>query len=86
MCGALFLVLFGIGVALPNALAVALRAYQGEIGTAGALFSLVYYGIVSAVVYGMSVAHDGTPYAIARYFIAGSVVLYVVQHKVPSRE
>ncbi|HEY4566846.1 MAG TPA: multidrug effflux MFS transporter [Savagea sp.] len=86
MCGALFLVLYGIGVALPNALAVALRAYQGEIGTAGALFSLVYYGIVSAVVYGMSVAHDGTPYAIARYFIAGSVVLYVVQHKVPSRE
>ena len=40
---AMFILLLGIGVALPNCLSLALVDFQDVIGTAGALFSLGYY-------------------------------------------
>ena len=51
---AMFILLLGIGVALPNCLSLALVDFQDVIGTAGALFSLGYYVIVTMTILGMS--------------------------------
>ena len=54
---AMFILLLGIGVALPNCLSLALVDFQDVIGTAGALFSLGYYVIVTMTIWGMSHLH-----------------------------
>ena len=51
---AMFILLLGIGIALPNCLSLALVDFQDVIGTAGALFSLGYYIIVTMTIWGMS--------------------------------
>ena len=57
---AMFILLLGIGVALPNCLSLALVDFQDVIGTAGALFSLGYYVIVTMTILGMSQLHTGS--------------------------
>lgn len=72
----IFLLLFGVGIALPNCLSLALVDFQAEIGSASALLSLHYYLLVSAIVYGMSVVHNGTLLAMPLYMAwIGSVIL-----------
>ena len=41
--GPVILVIIGYGMAIPNILAIALRGYSDRLGTAGALFGLLYY-------------------------------------------
>lgn len=77
MIGSVFLILFGTGTALPNCLSLALTDFQDVIGSAGAIFSLGYYLLVSATVYGMSVFHNGTIVAMPLYFLALGVVMLI---------
>jgi hypothetical protein len=44
----MLLVVVAFGVAIPNVLGHALVAYQDKLGTAGALFGLMYYLIIGA--------------------------------------
>ncbi|CUB15313.1 hypothetical protein BN2127_JRS1_05387 [Bacillus cereus] len=74
---AMFILLLGIGVALPNCLSLALVDFQDVIGTAGALFSLGYYVIVTMTVWGMSQLHTGSLLVMPLYFLAIVVIMMV---------
>lgn len=76
----IFILLTGTGTALPNCLSLALTDFQDVIGTAGALFSLGYYLLVSLFTFGMSLLHNGTLYMMPVYFLViGSVMLLLTR-------
>ncbi|MEK3972542.1 multidrug effflux MFS transporter [Bacillus sp. FSL M7-0558] len=78
MIVSVFIILFGTGTALPNCLSLALNDFQDVIGSAGAIFSLGYYLLVSATVYGMSIFHNGTVLAMPLYVLTlGIVMLFI---------
>lgn len=56
----IFLLLTGIGMALPNCLSLALVKFSEVAGTAGAFLSLVYYLIVSGCTFLISLLHTGS--------------------------
>lgn len=64
-----FIMLMGAGMALPNCLSLALAGFQDVIGTAGAIFSLGYYILVSLATWGMSVLHNGSLLTMPIYFL-----------------
>ncbi len=66
-----------IGVALPNCLSLALVDFQDVIGTAGALFSLGYYVIVTMTILGMSQLHTGSLLVMPLYFLVIVVIMVV---------
>ncbi|OFD75321.1 MULTISPECIES: multidrug effflux MFS transporter [Bacillus cereus group] len=74
---AMFILLLGIGVALPNCLSLALVDFQDVIGTAGALFSLGYYIIVTVTIWGMSQLHTGSLVVMLLYFLVVVVIMVV---------
>lgn len=74
---AMFILLLGIGVALPNCLSLALVDFQDVIGTAGALFSLGYYVIVTMTILGMSQLHTGSLIVMPLYFLVIVVIMMV---------
>ena len=74
---AMFILLLGIGVALPNCLSLALVDFQDVIGTAGALFSLGYYVIVAMTIWGMSQLHTGSLLVMPLYFLVIVVIMAV---------
>ncbi|CAM3278827.1 multidrug effflux MFS transporter [Vagococcus fessus] len=65
-----FIMLVGTGIALPNCLSLALVDFKDVVGTAGALFSLGYYLLVSGCTFMMSVLHNGSLLTLPLYFIA----------------
>lgn len=67
---------FGIGLLIPNALSQALSAYQDAIGTAGALFGLLYYILIAGFTFFMGLLHNGTAVPMPIYFLALVVVMY----------
>ena len=74
---AMFILLLGIGVALPNCLSLALVDFQDVIGTAGALFSLGYYILVTVTIWGMSQLHTGSLVVMPLYFLVIVVIMVV---------
>lgn len=66
---ALFVLLMGAGIALPNCLSLALVQFQDVVGTAGAIFSLGYYLLVSLATWGMSALHNGSLLTMPIYFL-----------------
>ncbi len=74
---AMFILLLGIGVALPNCLSLALVNFQDVIGTAGALFSLGYYVVVTMTIWGMSQFHTGSLIVMPLYFLIIVVIMTV---------
>ncbi|WP_121604354.1 multidrug effflux MFS transporter [Virgibacillus sp. Bac332] len=78
---AVFIMLIGAGIALPNCLSLALVDFQDVIGTAGAVFSLGYYMLVSLVTTGMSFLHNGSLITMPLYFLSISVVMWALGKK-----
>ena len=78
MIMSVFIILFGTGTALPNCLSLALIDFQDVIGTASALFSLGYYLLVSATIFGMSLFHNGTVLAMPLYFLALAIAMLLI--------
>lgn len=72
-----FILLIGTGISLPNCLSLALVDFTDVIGTAGALFSMGYYLVVSLLTFMMSVLHNGKLVTMPLYFI---VLLTVALH------
>ncbi len=64
-----FILLLGSGIALPNCLSLALVDFQDVIGTAGAIFSLGYYLLVSVITSGMSLLHNESLLTMPLYFL-----------------
>ncbi|MGG0821643.1 multidrug effflux MFS transporter [Paenibacillus turicensis] len=56
----IFIILAGIGIALPNCLSLALVKFREAAGTAGAFLSLGYYIIVSICTFLISLLHTGS--------------------------
>ena len=76
----IFILLTGTGTALPNCLSLALTDFQHVIGTAGAIFSLGYYLLVSLFTFSMSKLHNGTLMVMPLYFLViGSVMLLLAR-------
>ncbi|WEG73999.1 multidrug effflux MFS transporter [Vagococcus intermedius] len=65
-----FIILVGTGISLPNCLSLALVDFKDVVGTAGAIFSLAYYLLVSLCTFLMSVLHTGSLINMPLYFIA----------------
>ncbi|WP_338752694.1 multidrug effflux MFS transporter [Bacillus sp. FJAT-52991] len=77
----IFIVLMGAGVALPNCLSLALVDFHDVVGTAGAIFSLGYYLLVSLITLGMSLLHNGSLLAMPLYFLAISMIMWAFSKK-----
>ncbi|WP_283808938.1 MFS transporter [Vagococcus allomyrinae] len=76
----IFVMLIGLGMALPNCLSLALVDFQDVIGSASALFSLGYYFLVSLFTYGMSFFHNGSLGAMPLYFLViGSLMWWLTR-------
>ncbi|MDD1502764.1 multidrug effflux MFS transporter [Lysinibacillus sp. CNPSo 3705] len=77
----IFITLLGSGIALPNCLSLALVNFQDVIGTAGAIFSLGYYLLVSLITSGMSFLHNGSLLIMPLYFFTLSMILFLFGRK-----
>ncbi|MFJ7916234.1 MULTISPECIES: multidrug effflux MFS transporter [unclassified Lysinibacillus] len=77
----IFITLLGSGIALPNCLSLALVNFQDVIGTAGAIFSLGYYLLVSLITSGMSFLHNGSLTIMPLYFFILSLILLLFGRK-----
>lgn len=81
LVGSVFILLMGIGMAIPNCLSLALVDYHDTQGTAGAIFGLSYYLIVSFITTGMSYLHNGTLLPMPMYFLLLALVMVIVSNK-----
>ncbi|MEK5434739.1 MULTISPECIES: multidrug effflux MFS transporter [Paenibacillus] len=77
----LFVMLMGAGIALPNCLSLALVNFQDVVGTAGAIFSLGYYLLVSLATWGMSALHNGSLLTMPIYFLGISGGMWLLSKK-----
>ncbi|OZQ70553.1 Bcr/CflA family drug resistance efflux transporter [Paenibacillus sp. VTT E-133280] len=77
----LFVMLMGAGIALPNCLSLALVNFQDVVGTAGAIFSLGYYLLVSLATWGMSALHNGSLLTMPIYFLGISGGMWLLSRK-----
>jgi len=77
----IFITLLGSGIALPNCLSLALVNFQDVIGTAGAIFSLGYYLLVSCITSGMSILHTGSLIIMPLYFFILTMILFIFGRK-----
>lgn len=73
----IFLIMVGIGIALPSCLSNALINYKDCLGISGALLGLLYYLQVGIITGGMSVLHTGSTFTLPLY-IAGMTVLLLL--------
>ncbi|MNP10960.1 hypothetical protein D3C76_1031270 [compost metagenome] len=73
--------LMGAGIALPNCLSLALVNFQDVVGTAGAIFSLGYYLLVSLATWGMSALHNGSLLTMPIYFLGISGGMWLLSKK-----
>lgn len=81
----LFIVLLGIGMTIPNCLSLALVQYKDAIGTAGAVFGLSYYLLVSLITSGMSYFHNESLLTMPLYFLGLAIVMLLVSKALVNR-
>ncbi|MFB6366409.1 multidrug effflux MFS transporter [Paenibacillus elgii] len=81
MVASIFILLLGIGMAIPNCLSLALVNYGDVLGTAGAIFGLGYYVVVSLITSGMSYLHDGSLLTMPIYFLVLAIGMAFVSKK-----
>ncbi|GIP36073.1 multidrug effflux MFS transporter [Paenibacillus sp. J2TS4] len=86
MVACIFILLLGIGMALPNCLSLALIHYGDVLGTAGAIFGLGYYLLVSLITSGMSYLHNDSLLTMPVYFLVLAIIMVLVSQKMVSRE
>ncbi|OGT32525.1 MAG: hypothetical protein A3C44_02125 [Gammaproteobacteria bacterium RIFCSPHIGHO2_02_FULL_39_13] len=74
------IVLAAFGFVVPLTLSFALVKYQSAIGTAGALFGLLYYVMISAITWGMGYLTNKTLFPMPLYFLVLSVVALITAY------
>jgi MFS family permease len=82
----MFVMLLGAGMALPNCLSLALVKFHDVVGTAGAIFSLGYYLLVSLTTWGMSYLHNGSLVTMPLYFLVLSGGMWLLGKKYITKE
>ncbi|MGF9908275.1 multidrug effflux MFS transporter [Brevibacillus porteri] len=78
MVASIFTLLLGIGIMIPNCLSLALVHYSDVLGTAGAIFGLGYYIVVSLITSGMSYFHNGSLVTMPLYFLLLAIIMLLV--------
>lgn len=78
----IFILLLGIGMAIPNCLSLALIHYGDVLGTAGAILGFCYYIVVSLITSGMSYLHNGSLITMPLYFFVLSIAMVLVSNKI----
>jgi Bcr/CflA subfamily drug resistance transporter len=73
-------VFLGLTITLPNILSTALSEYSDVLGTAGSIFGMLYYIIVSTVTFFMGVLHNGSIYPMPLYFFGLSVFTLIIYY------
>lgn len=73
----MMLMMGGVCMALPNALAMALVDYKAYTGSASSLFGFFYYFLISLFTLGMGWLHNGTLYPMPLYFLAIGIILII---------
>jgi len=68
-------IMFGVCMATSNALALALVAYKGSMGTASSLFGFFYYCCISLFTFVMGYLHNATLVVMPLYFLAISLLM-----------
>ncbi|WP_152392071.1 multidrug effflux MFS transporter [Paenibacillus guangzhouensis] len=86
MIACIFILLLGIGMAIPNCLSLALVQYGDVSGTAGAIFGLAYYLLVSLITSGMSYLHSGSLMVMPVYFLVLAVGMVLVSKRIGRHE
>jgi len=81
MIASIFTLLLGIGMAIPNCLSLALIQYSDVLGTAGAIFGLGYYVVVSLITSGMSYLHSGSLVTMPLYFLVLAISMAIVSKR-----
>ncbi|MCM3272818.1 multidrug effflux MFS transporter [Paenibacillus elgii] len=81
MVASIFVLLLGIGMAIPNCLSLALVNYGDVLGTAGAIFGLGYYVVISLITSGMSYLHNGSLVTMPMYFLVLAISMALVSKK-----
>lgn len=81
MVACIFVLLLGIGMVIPNCLSLALIHYGDVLGTAGAIFGLGYYVVVSLITSGMSFLHNGSLVTMPLYFLGLALVMVWVSKR-----
>lgn len=66
---------------IPNCLSLALVHYGDVLGTAGAIFGLGYYVVVSLITSGMSYLHNGSLLTMPMYFLVLAISMALVSKK-----
>ncbi|MCQ6563370.1 multidrug effflux MFS transporter [Paenibacillus mendelii] len=81
----IFILLLGVGMAIPNCLSLALVRYGDVLGTAGAVFGLGYYLLVSLITSGMSFLHNESLLTMPVYFLVLTTMMVVVSKSLQIR-
>ncbi len=69
------LIFFGVGLVIPNAISMALENYRSVLGSAGAIFGLMYYVMIAVMTEIMGLIHDGSLKPMAMYFLLLSFMM-----------
>jgi Bcr/CflA subfamily drug resistance transporter len=72
-------IMFGMCMAVSNALSLALVDYKWCIGTASSIFGFFYYCLISLFTFGMGAMHNNTLLPMPLYFLAISMFMLLVQ-------
>lgn len=77
-CGSIFLLMAGIGIALPSCLSNALIHYRNCLGISGALLGLLYYIQVALITWGISSLHSNSMLTLPFYLLVLSCSLLIL--------
>jgi DHA1 family bicyclomycin/chloramphenicol resistance-like MFS transporter len=75
-------IMFGSGMIVSNALALALADYHWCIGASSSIFGSFYYTIVALITFGMRLLHNGTLLPMPLYFFGIGVLMLIVRQTV----
>ncbi len=71
-------IMAGIGLMIPNVLAIALKDYQAVLGTASSLFGFYYYCLISLLTLIMGLLHNHTLWPMPIYFLCMAIMVHLV--------
>lgn len=74
----IFLIMMGIGIALPSCLSNALLNYRDCLGVSGALLGLLYYLQVGIITGGMSILHTESTFMLPIYIGVMAIILLLL--------
>jgi Bcr/CflA subfamily drug resistance transporter len=83
----MMIIFLGVGLVIPNCISLALQSYQDVLGSAGAIFGLMYYVMIAVMTELMGLLHNGSATPMAVYFLILSIMMsgigYLKKKKLP---